>query len=165
MQINIAAIKNIKGLKYGINSNIWNYLHRKGSIIVIKNVNDVLCLPRAIAVGITYAEYQNDQLNKDLKKRFKTVSKNDCGDGCRCTFGLQKCTALEYQKKVGIPYYTPGILDHVPLYEKSLQLFLHNLETKECTRVILVINYKSLYITFLMKTLLIWSYNSYKCIN
>ena len=36
LQINIAAIKNIKGLKYGINSNIWNDLHRKGSILVIK---------------------------------------------------------------------------------------------------------------------------------
>ena len=37
LQINIAAIKNIKGLKYEINSNIWDDLHRKGSIIVIKN--------------------------------------------------------------------------------------------------------------------------------
>ena len=35
------------------------------------------------------------------------MSKNDHGDGHRCTFGLQKCTALEYQKRVGIPYYTP----------------------------------------------------------
>ena len=68
-------------------------------------------------------EYQNDKLNNDLKKRFKTMSKNDCGDGHRCIFSLQKCTALEYQKRwVGIPYYTPGILDHVPLYEKSLQV-------------------------------------------
>ena len=68
LQINIAAIKNIKGLKYGSNSNIWNDLHRKGSIIVIKNVNDDLCLPRAITVGIAYVEYQNDKLNNDLKK-------------------------------------------------------------------------------------------------
>ena len=118
LQINIAAIKNIKGLKYGSNSNIWNDLHRKGSIIVINNVNDDLCLPRAIAVGIAYAEYQNDKLNNDLKKRFKTMSTNDCGDGHRCIFSLQKCTALEYQKKAGIPYYTPGILDHIPFYEK-----------------------------------------------
>ena len=57
LQINIAAIKNIKGLKYGIDSNIWNDLHRKGSIITLKNVNNVLCLPRAIAVGIAYKEY------------------------------------------------------------------------------------------------------------
>ena len=42
LQINIAAIKNIKGLKYGINFNIWNDLHRKGLIIAIKNVNDNL---------------------------------------------------------------------------------------------------------------------------
>ena len=58
LQINIAAIKNMKGLKYGINSNIWNDLHRKGSIVAIKNVNNGLCLPRAIAVGIAYVEYQ-----------------------------------------------------------------------------------------------------------
>ena len=122
LQINIAAIKNIKGLKYGINSNIWDDLHRKGSIIAIKNVNNVLCLPRAIAVGIAYAEYQNDKLNNDLKKRFHTMKKNDRGDGHRCTFSLQKHTALEYQNKIGIPYYTPGILDHIPLYEKSLQV-------------------------------------------
>ena len=118
LQINIAAIKYIKGLKYGSNSNIWNDLHRKGSILLIKNVNDDLCLPRVIAVGIAYMEYQNDKLNNDLKKRFKTMSTNDCGDGCRCIFSLQKCTALEYQKQVGIPYHTPGILDHIPLYEK-----------------------------------------------
>ena len=124
LQINIAAIKNIKGLKYGINSNIWDDLHSKGSIIAIKNVNNVLCLPRAIAVGIAYAEYQNDKLNNDLKKRFHTMKKNDRGDGRRCTFSLQKRTALEYQNKIGIPYYTPGILDHIPLYEKSLQVRL-----------------------------------------
>ena len=95
LQINIAAIKNIKGLKYGMNSNIWDDLHRKGSIIAIKNVNDVLCLPRAIAVGTAYAEYQNDKLNNDLRKRFHMMKKNDCGDGHRCTFSLQKRTALE----------------------------------------------------------------------
>ena len=86
--IDIAAIKNIKGFKYGINSNIWNDLHRNGSIIVIKNVNDVLCLPRAIAVGIAYSEYQKDKLNKDIKKRFQTMSKTDHGDGHRHIFSL-----------------------------------------------------------------------------
>ena len=118
----IPANKNIKGLKYGINSNIWDDLHRKGSIIVIKNVNNVLCLPRAIAVGIAYAEYQNDKLNNDLKKRFHTMKQNDRGNGCRCTFSLQKRTTLQYQNNIGIPYYTPDILHHIPLYEKSLQV-------------------------------------------
>ena len=60
LQINIAATKNIKGLKYGSNSNIWDDLHRKGSIIAIKNVDDILCLPRAIAIGVAHAEYPND---------------------------------------------------------------------------------------------------------
>ena len=50
------------------------------------------------------------------------MKKNDHGDECRCTFSLQKCTALEYQNKIGIPYYTPDIFDHIPLYEKSLQV-------------------------------------------
>ena len=53
---------------------------------MVKNVNNVLCLSRAIAVGIAYVEYQNDKLNNDLKKRFQTMNKNDHGDGCRCTF-------------------------------------------------------------------------------
>ena len=50
------------------------------------------------------------------------MSKNDCGDGHRCIFSLQKCMALEYQKKAGIPYYTSGILDHILLHEKLLQV-------------------------------------------
>ena len=74
-------------------------MHRKGSIIVIKNVNDDLCLPGAIAVGIAYAAFQNDNLNNDLKKRFKTMCRNDRGNGHRCIFSLQKRTALEYQKR------------------------------------------------------------------
>ena len=122
LQINIAAIKNIKGLKFGSSCNIWDDLHKKGSIISIKNKNDVLCLPRAIAVGIAHAEYQNDPLNNDIKKRLKTMKQNDRGNGHRSRFSLQKLTALEYQKKAGIAYYTPGILDHIPLYEKSLHV-------------------------------------------
>ena len=89
---------NIKGLKYGSNSNIWDDLHRKGSIIAIKNVDDVLCLPRAIAVGVAHAEYQNDPLNNYMRKRFQTMKQNDRGKGLRCTFSLQKLTALEYKK-------------------------------------------------------------------
>ena len=84
------------------------------------------------------------------------MKRNDCGDGRRCTFSLQKCTALEYQNKIGIPYYTPGILDHIPLYEKSLQVGITVISAQSGNkRVVLVINYKSLYITFPMKTPLI----------
>ena len=50
------------------------------------------------------------------------MKRNDHSNECRCIFSLQKRTALEYKKKAGIPYYTPGILDHVPLYEESLQV-------------------------------------------
>ena len=30
------------------------------------------------------------------------MKQNDCGKGLRCTFSLQKLTALEYQKNAGI---------------------------------------------------------------
>ena len=50
------------------------------------------------------------------------MKKNDHNDGRRCTFSLQKCTALEYQNKIGIPYYTLDILDYITLCEKSLQV-------------------------------------------
>ena len=50
------------------------------------------------------------------------MKQNDHGKGLRCTFSLQKLTALEYQKNAGIPYNTSGILHHIPLYEKSLQV-------------------------------------------
>ena len=57
-----------------------------------------------------------------MRKRFQTMKQNDYGKGFRCTFSLQKLTALEYQNNSGIPNNTPGILDHIPLYKKSLQV-------------------------------------------
>ena len=71
----------------------------KDEITAIKNVDDVLCLPRAIAVGVAHAEYQNDPLNNNMRKRFQTMKQNYRGKGFRCTFSLQKLTALEYKKK------------------------------------------------------------------
>ena len=35
---------------------------------------------------------------------------------------LQKRTALQYQRKVGIPTFSPGLIKHIPLYEKALQI-------------------------------------------
>ena len=35
---------------------------------------------------------------------------------------LQKRTALQYQRKVGIPTFSPGLIEHIPLYEKALQI-------------------------------------------
>ena len=44
LQINIAAIKNIKGLKYGINSNIWNDLHNVQCIQCNAPCHSISCL-------------------------------------------------------------------------------------------------------------------------
>ena len=35
---------------------------------------------------------------------------------------LQKRMALQYQKKVGIPTFSPGLIEHIPLYENALQI-------------------------------------------
>ena len=35
---------------------------------------------------------------------------------------LQKRMALQYQRKAGIPTFSPGLIKHIPLYEKALQI-------------------------------------------
>ena len=49
--------------------------------------------------------------------------KNDRrNDRNRIMTSLQKRMALEYQKKVGIPPFSPGLMEHIPLYENTLQI-------------------------------------------
>ena len=53
--------------------NIREYLHKKGSVITIKN-NDNLCLARALVVAI--AKIENDPNYKDLRDSKKRVQQN-----------------------------------------------------------------------------------------
>ena len=51
------------------------------------------------------------------------MHKNDQkNDRNRIMTSLQKKTALQYQKKVGIPALSPGLIKHILLYENALQI-------------------------------------------
>lgn len=123
LSINVAAIRNIKGLQrpHPI-TNMWEDLRRKGSIISVPNT-DTLCLPRAIAVALAHWEHKQHPQDASLRKRYQTMRAKDRQVmGRRHTLTLQRRTALEYQKRAGIPFCQIGLLTDIPLYEKALQV-------------------------------------------
>ena len=118
--INIAVICNIKGLRHKIISNMWKHMHQKRCILMIEN-DDEPCLPHCIALGIASAEHQADPTNSDLHRNYDSMCKKDRKYvKLRDTSSLQKCTALKYQSIASIQLNNPGLLEHIPLYEKAL---------------------------------------------
>ena len=97
-KINIAAICNVKGLKCKMINNLWKDILDKCCLMTINN--DELCLPRAIAVAIARCNYFSDPKNNELNKKFTHLCINPrVNKKMRITFSLQKCTALQYQKR------------------------------------------------------------------
>ena len=83
--------------------------------------DDELCLPHCIALGIAFAEHQADPTNSDLCRKYDSMHKNDKRYvKLRDTSSLQKCTTLKYQSIASIQLNSPGLLEHIPLYEKAL---------------------------------------------
>ena len=122
LKINIAAICNVKGLRHKMINNLWKDIIDKHCLMTINN-DDELCLPRAIAVAIAQCNYFSDPKNNELKKIYTCMHKSDrVNKKMRITFSLQKHTALNYQKKAGIPLMSPGLLQHISLYEDALQV-------------------------------------------
>ena len=123
LSINIAAIKNIYGLKMGTYvTDVWKDVIDKKCIISIAN-DDELCLPRSIAVALARLEYKQNPDRMDLKKKYETMRKKDRKlKKSYSSTSMQKCTALKYQKEAGIPLNAIGLLEHIPLYEKSLKI-------------------------------------------
>ena len=74
--------------------------------------------------------------------------KNDRrNDRNRIMTSLQKRMALEYQKKVGIPTFSPGLIEHIPLYVKMLYklaslLYQHVVEIREFTNQTIIMTYR-----------------------
>ena len=123
LQINVAAIRNLKGSSFLAITNIWNDLIKKRCILSIKN-NDLLCLPRAIALGIAHNNYRNDPNNENLKRIYANMRKSDQGGKrggghIRMTTTLQKRTALDYLKRAQLPN-REGIITDIPHYEEAL---------------------------------------------
>ena len=123
LEINVTAICNVKGLRCKMINNLWKDIIDKHCLMTINN-DDELCLPRAIAVAIAHCNYFSDPKNNELKKIYTCMCKsNRVNKKMRITFNLQKCTALKYEnKKTGIPLMSPGLLQHISLYEDALQV-------------------------------------------
>ena len=118
--INTAAICNIKGLRHKIMNNVWKHIHQMRCILMVEN-DDELCLPHCIALAIACAEHNADCNNRDLCRNYHSMCKKDRRYvKLREMSSLQKCTALKYQSMAGIQMYSPGLLEHIPLYEKAL---------------------------------------------
>ena len=80
-------------------NNLWKDRIDKHCLMTINN-DDELCLPRAITVAITQFNYFSDPKNNELNKIYTSMHKsNRVNKKMRITFSLQKCTALQYQKK------------------------------------------------------------------
>ena len=66
-------------------------------------------------------EHQADPTNSDLHRKYHSMHKKDRRYvKLRDTCSLQKHTALKYQSMAGIQLNSPGLLEHIPLYEKAL---------------------------------------------
>ena len=115
LQINVAAVRNIRGKAFLSMTNPWNELIKKKSIISIQNL-DILCLPRAIAVGIAYENYHAHPKDVMAKRTYETIRKN--GKGLN---NLQRKTALKYLDKANLPI-REGLLSDVTHYEKALKV-------------------------------------------
>ena len=117
--INFAAICNIKGLRHKIISNVWKHMHQKRCIMVEND--DDLCLPHFIALAIACAEHHADPTNIDCLRNYHFMCKKVRRYvKLRDTSSLQKRTALKYQSMARIALHSPGLLEHIPLYEKAL---------------------------------------------
>ena len=120
--INIAAIHNIKDLRHKIISNVWKHMHQKRCILMVEN-DDVLCLPHCIALAIAHAEHHTNPTNIDCLRNYHSMCKKERRYvKLRDTSSLQKHTALKYQSMARIALHSPGLLEHIPLYEKTLSV-------------------------------------------
>ena len=121
LQINVAAVKNLRGTGRTCITNVWGDLKSKKCIIAIKNT-DHLCLPRAIAVGIAHLKYKRHPKNRHFKSRYEGMRKGDQGCLSRNTTSLQKNTALEYLYKCDLSAHREGLLQDIPIFENLLKV-------------------------------------------
>ena len=118
--INITTIHNIKCLRHKIISNVWKHMHQKRCILMVENDDD-LCLPCCIALAIAHPEHHANPTNIKCLRNYHSMCKKDRRYvKLRDTSSLQKCTALKYQSMARIALHSPGLLEHIPLYEKAL---------------------------------------------
>ena len=113
LDINIAIIKLLKGSGRRSITNIKKDTIAKRCFITIRN-DDLLCLPRAIVVGLAHLKHTQDITDVNLRKEYDKIRKK----------GSQYQTDQAYQLliRAGIPPTRPGISQDIPLYEDILGL-------------------------------------------
>ena len=95
-------------------------MHQKKYILMVENDDD-LCLPCCIGLAIAHAEHHADPTNIKCLRNYHSMCKKDRRYvKLRDTSSLQKHTTLKYQSMARIALCSPGLLEHIPLYEKAL---------------------------------------------
>ena len=121
LEINVAAIRNVRGMSFFHISNVWKDLLKKKCIIGIKN-NDSLCLPRAIAVAIAYEKHKKQPKDRELERSYNAIRRPDRGTGgVGKKMNLQKRMALRYLALARLPV-REGIMDDIQHYERALNV-------------------------------------------
>ena len=95
-------------------------MHQKRCILMVENDDD-LCLQHCITLAIACAEHHTDPRNIKCLRNYHSMCKKDRRYvKLRDMSSLQKRTALKHQSMARIALHSPGLLKHIPLYEKAL---------------------------------------------
>ena len=122
LEINVAAVRNLRGSKYSTVTNLMNDLHTKRSIINVEN-EDGLCLPRAIALAVAREKHLQNPTDRKLEKIFLAMKKKKKANSTK--HSIQKTTALKYMEKAMISPDSVGLLEHIPKYEDALNVSIN----------------------------------------
>ena len=111
LDINIAIIKLVKGSGRKQITNVRRDTVSKRCFVTIRN-DDLMCLPRAIVVGVACMKYLKNADDMTLKKDYDRIRKKDGN--------YQTEKALQLLLHAGIPCDRVGISQDIPIYEEIL---------------------------------------------
>ena len=111
LDINIAIIKLMKGSGRKAITNIKRDTVSKRCFITIRN-DDLMCLPRAIVVGVAHLKHYKNKEDANLQKEYDRIRKKDSK--------YQTEQALLLLLSAGIPVNRIGISQDIPIYEDLL---------------------------------------------
>ena len=111
LDINIAIVKLMKGSGRRAIRNVQEDTKAKRCFVTIQN-DDLMCLPRAIVVGLARLLHKKNEEDVDLKKFYDKIRKK----GSK----LQEEEALFLLLRSGLPVHRSGISSDIPVYENIL---------------------------------------------
>ena len=111
LDINIAIIKLVKGSGRKQITNVKRDTVSKRCFVTIRN-DDLMCLPRAIVVGVARLRHLQNKDDISLKKEYDKIRKKDGNHQTQMALNLLLCA--------GIPCDRVGISQDIPVYEQIL---------------------------------------------